>query len=96
MAYWNSTDREESKPTWLNKIEKRLCVRTVRGWEKPLEGSHFAVGTSASAPVFMELLVAIPYDPSITGSVNSAYAYRTINVSTVNQFGIEQDSLVLS
>lgn len=80
MPLWNNDNREESKPTWLNKIEKRLCVRTVRGWEKPLEGSQFAVGTSASAPVFMELLVAMPYDPSITGAANSAYAYRSINV----------------
>ena len=80
MPLWNNDNREESKPTWLNKIEKRLCVRTVRGWEKPLDGSNFAVGTSASAPVFMELLVAMPYDPSITGGVNSAYAYRSINV----------------
>lgn len=81
MPLWNNSNREESKPTWLNKLEKRLCVRTVRGWEKPQEGSLFAIGTSASAPVQMELLVTMPYDPTITGAANAAYAYRSIGLT---------------
>jgi len=36
MPLWNNNDREESKPSNLNKTAKRLIVRTVRGWELPL------------------------------------------------------------
>ena len=77
MAFWNSNDREESKPTWLNRIQKRLCTRTIRGWELPLEGSSFARGVSSNAPVYTELLVAAPVDPDQFGAVNAtAHAYR--------------------
>ena len=70
MATWKNNDREESKPTWLNKIQKRLCTRTVRGWEMPLMGSFFAYGASGVStaaafthnPVITELLVTMPVD----------------------------------
>ena len=80
MSHWNNNDREESKPSWLNKIQKRLCTRTVRGWELPLEGSFFAyaaTGTSNSSPsnlnyytagvALTELIVTIPNDPGSSG-----------------------------
>lgn len=96
MPLWKNNNREESKPSWLNKIEKRLCVRTVRGWEKPLDGSFFSQGTTAtnSVPVQMELLVTMPYDPSITGGVNSAYAYRTVGGLSTDSRGITSSTEV--
>ena len=80
MSFWNNNDREESKPTYLNKIEKRLTVRTVRGWEKPLEGAYLG-GTAFNASnydpkIYTELLVAIPNDPSVTGVTSSAFTSR--------------------
>lgn len=85
MALWKNNDREESKPTWLNKIEKRLCTRTVRGWEMPLMGSFFGYGATGyttqsgianNGVIYTELLVTIPNDPSITGTTSSAFAER--------------------
>lgn len=85
MALWNNNDREESKPTWLNKIAKRLCTRTVRGWEMPLMGSFFGYGATGynvtngivnDGVIYTELLVTIPNDPSITGTTSSAFAER--------------------
>lgn len=81
MALWNNNDREESKPTWLNKIAKRLCTRTVRGWEMPLMGSFFGYGESGAGDskkgaIYTELLVAIPNDPSVTGVTSSSFANR--------------------
>ena len=79
MSHWNNNDREESKPSYLNKIQKRLCTRTVRGWEIPLGGSFFAyaaTGASSSSTnpnnytdgvVLTELLVTIPNDPGSSG-----------------------------
>lgn len=86
MALWNNTDREESKPTWLNAAQKTRCIRTVAGWELPLDGTSrggqlMGVGgitspsLTASIP-FMELLVAMPIDPSVTGVTSSLYATR--------------------
>ena len=83
MAIWNKFDREESKPTWLNAAQKINCVRTIRGWELPLDGTSLGgqlegkLGTTASVP-FMELLVAMPLDPSITGVTDSYFADRSI------------------
>jgi hypothetical protein len=83
MGYWNNTDREESKPTWLNPAQKINCVRTVAGWELPLDGTSLGgqqagkLGTTASAP-FMELLVCLPIDPSITGVTATNYAGRLV------------------
>jgi hypothetical protein len=90
MPLWKNNNREESKPSWLNKIEKRLCVRTVRGWEKPLDGSFFSQGTTAanSVPVQMELLVTMPNDPSITGGINSAYAWRSVGALSLDSRGV--------
>jgi hypothetical protein len=85
MALWNNNDREESKPTWLNKIDKRLCTRTFRGWEMPKMGSLFAYGATGftatngvprTGAIFTELLVALPNDPSITGVTSSSFAAR--------------------
>lgn len=85
MGHWNNNDREESKPTWLNKIEKRLCTRTFRGWEIPLMGSFFGYGATGyttqngnanNGVVYTELLVTLPNDPSTTGTTSSAFANR--------------------
>jgi hypothetical protein len=78
MPIWNNNDREESKPTWLNKSQKINCVRTVSGWELPLHGTSLganfdglklyngagfgATGMTNSVPS-MELLVSMPMDP---------------------------------
>lgn len=83
MALWNEFDREESKPTWLNAAQKINCVRTIKGWELPLDGTslggqlHGKLGTTASVP-FMELLVALPLDPSTTGVTDTYYASRDV------------------
>jgi hypothetical protein len=85
MGVWNNNDREESKPQFLNKTEKRHVVRTIRGWEMPLMGSQFAYGVTngnygsavglTTATVQTELVVCLPNDPSITGVTSSNYAY---------------------
>ena len=84
MALWNNRDREESKPTWLNASQKVRCIRTVAGWELPLDGTSLggqlagvagATSLTFSTP-FMELLVAMPMDPSNTGITSSFYANR--------------------
>lgn len=84
MPFWNNNDREESKPQYLNKTEKRQVVRTVRGWEMPLMGSAFAYGFTGTnvtgggqtaAAILTELLVCMPNDPSITGATSPYYAY---------------------
>ena len=86
MALWNNTDREESKPTWLNPAQKINCVRTVRGWELPLDGTSLGgqlagldgyTGVTAFTP-HMELLVCLPLDPSTTGVTNTNYADRVV------------------
>jgi hypothetical protein len=81
MPLWNNNDREESKPSWLNKISKRLCVRTIRGWEMPLMGSFFDYGATGyttnngnntQGAVYTELLVTMP----INDSSSAAYTAR--------------------
>lgn len=80
MSFWNNNDREESKPSWLNKIEKRLTVRTVRGWEKPLEGAYLGnTGFNASnydPKIYTEVLVTLPNDPSAAGVASSLLSPR--------------------
>jgi hypothetical protein len=84
MALWNNTDREESKPTWLNASQKVRCIRTVAGWELPqdgvsLGGQLMGVPGATSltfATAYTELLVAMPIDPSVTGVTSSLYANR--------------------
>jgi hypothetical protein len=84
MALWNNTDREESKPTWLNAAQKVRCIRTVSGWELPLDGTSLGGQLAGAAGLtsltgntpFMELLVALPLDPSTTGVTSSLYANR--------------------
>lgn len=98
MATWNNNDREESKPTWLNKIQRRLCTRTVRGWEVPLMGSFFAYGVTGMSSansnniqglVYKELIVAMPNDPSSAGVAASAYTPRSGNTgSTYSGWGM--------
>jgi hypothetical protein len=90
---WNNNDREESKPTWLNPSQKINCVRTVKGWEIPLHGTSLGAnydglklyngagfggtGMTNSVP-HMELIVAMPLDPSPTGVTNTLYAERIV------------------
>ena len=87
MALWKSDDKESSKPSWLTEDQKRVCFRTVRGWEIPLVGCGYTgttanpfdksyVTSSASVVVPTELLVAIPLDPSPTGVTQTNYANR--------------------
>jgi hypothetical protein len=90
MAYWNSNDREESKPTWLNAAQKINCVRTVRGWQLPLDGTslggqlHGKLGTTASIPA-MELLVALPndavYNPYLLLTVTGRASNLAVNAA---------------
>jgi hypothetical protein len=83
MAFWNNNNREESKPTWLNKIQKRFAIRTPRGWEIPRMGSPFSYGhtfagvavNSTPATTLTEVVVALPNDPSTNGTISSNYAY---------------------
>jgi len=85
MGTWNNNDREESKPTWLTAAQKRFCVRTNSGWELPVanalsnlagqfEGTK-TLGATSSYPL-MELIVAMPNDPGITGVTSSVFANR--------------------
>ena len=87
MALWNSNDRESSKPSWLTEEQKRVCFRTVRGWEIPLVGAGVTgstanpfnqayVTSSGVAVVPTELLVAMPLDPSPTGVTQTYFANR--------------------
>jgi hypothetical protein len=94
MATWNNNDREESKPTWLNKIQRRLCTRTVRGWEIPLSGACFGYGatgfvasngSNTQGAVYSELIVTLPNDPSTAGVSPAAYTPRSGN--TGSSFG---------
>lgn len=91
MGFWNNNDREESKPSWLNKIERRLCTRTVRGWEVPQRGSFFYYGATSQSVangalvnggVITEVLVTIPNDPSAAGVASSAFTPRSGNTGT--------------
>lgn len=91
MAHWNNNDREESKPSWLNKIQRRLCTRTVRGWEIPLMGSFFGYGATGftvtngnlvQGAVITELLVSLPNDPSTAGVSPTAYTPRSGNTGS--------------
>jgi hypothetical protein len=88
MALWNNNDREESKPTWLNKIAKRLCTRTVRGWEMPLMGSFFGYGETDAGDdkkgaIYTELLVTIPGAASRgSGGLDHALGGQGLTVST--------------
>ena len=89
MALWNNNDQESSKPNWLTEEQKRVCVRTNRGWEIPLAGCGYGgstanpfnqsyVTSSYDTVVPMELIVAMPLDPSATGVTNSNYTSRGI------------------
>lgn len=84
MSNWNRTDRESSKPTWLTEDQRRRAIRTVRGWEIPLDGTIAPGTTDSSGNILMyptELIVCMPYDPSTTGVTNSFYANRSINAT---------------
>lgn len=103
MGVWNNNDREESKPNYLNKTEKRHIVRTVRGWELPLMGSQFAYGLTngnygsavglTNAIVQTELLITLPNDPSITGVTASNYAYGFTGQLSGLTFGADQQDM---
>jgi hypothetical protein len=103
MGVWNNNDREESKPQFLNKTEKRHVVRTIRGWEMPQMGSQFAYGLTngnygsavglTNAIVLTELIVSLPNDPSITGATSSNYAYGFTGPLTGLTFGSDIQDL---
>ena len=88
MPLWKNNDREDSKPTWLTAGQTRFCVRTNAGWELPvaagisdLNGQFEGIKNLAGATSFvpqMELLVAIPADPSATGVTASNFANRRV------------------
>jgi hypothetical protein len=95
MSSWNSNDRESSKPSWLTEEQKRVCFRTVRGWEIPLVGvgvtgttanpfNKAYVTNSATNVVPTELLVAMPLDPSPTGVPQTNYTNRGITQGIPN------------
>jgi hypothetical protein len=94
MPLWNNNDREESKPSWLNKISKRLCVRTVRGWEMPLMGSFFGYGATGyvtnntQGAVYTELLVTMP----INDTFSAAFTARGNSGSSTSGMGVTQGS----
>lgn len=106
MGFWNNNDREESKPNWLTAAQKRFCVRTNRGWEVPqadgianlanqFEGNK-TLSPTGNVPM-MELLVAMPNDPSNTGVTSSAFANRvspggSLNSGVTGQGGIAGDT----
>lgn len=78
---WNQTNREESKPSHLNVVERRFTFRSNEGWITPTQfvdgtihgATTVAYGTHASIPT-TQLLVALPLDPSVTGVTNSDFA----------------------
>ena len=82
IPMWNYTeDREESKPSYLNVVERRFTFRSNEGWVVPtqfvdgtIHGSTLvSYGSAASVPT-TELLVTIPLDPSVTGVTNADFA----------------------
>lgn len=87
MAFWNTNDREESKPNWLNAVQKRFCVRTVRGWEVPVADGNSNLANQPEGPKTLtttdrvpltEVLVALPIDPSVTGLSASNWTGRVV------------------
>lgn len=82
IPMWNyAEDREESKPSYLNVVERRFTFRSNEGWIVPTQfvdgtihgATTVAYGTHVSVPT-TELLVTIPLDPSVTGVTNSDFA----------------------
>jgi hypothetical protein len=88
MGFWNTNDREDSKPAWLTQGQKRFCVRTNRGWELPVSGStsnlagQFEGVKTLSATTIVpltEVLVALPVDPAVGGATASNFANRFVS-----------------
>lgn len=81
IPMWNQTNREESKPSYLNVVERRFTFRTNEGWVTPTQfvdgtihgATTVAYGTHAAVPT-AELLVTLPLDPSVTGVTDSDFA----------------------
>jgi len=81
IPMWNQTNREESKPSHLNVVERRFTFRTNEGWVTPTQfvdgtihgATTVAYGTHAVVPT-AELLVTLPLDPSVTGVTSSDFA----------------------
>jgi len=87
MSLWGPNDQEFSKPKWLTEEQKRNCFRTERGWEIPLQGVGYSGSTangwngtfvtrSSQFVVPTELLVAMPFDASVTGTTQANYTSR--------------------
>ena len=81
IPIWNQTNREESKPSHLNVVERRFTFRSNEGWVTPtqfvdgtIHGSTLiAYGSGSSIPT-TELLVTLPLDPSVAGVTNADFA----------------------
>ena len=81
IPMWNQTNREESKPSHLNVVERRFTFRSNEGWVTPTQfvdgtihgATTVAYGTHVSVPT-TELLVTLPLDPSVTGVTNADFA----------------------
>jgi hypothetical protein len=67
MPLWNNNDSENSKPSWLTETQKRMCIRTIRGWEIPLGGQGF---TNTAETVF---------GTTANGTTGVPYLYRAPN-----------------
>lgn len=78
---WDETNREESKPSHLNVLERRFTFRSNEGWMTPtqfvdgtIHGSTVvSYGSAASVPT-TELMVTLPLDPSVDGVTDGNFA----------------------
>lgn len=81
IPMWDETNREESKPSHLNVLERRFTFRSNEGWMTPtqfvdgtIHGSTVvSYGSAASVPT-TELMVTLPLDPSVDGVTDGNFA----------------------
>ena len=81
IPMWDETNREESKPSHLNVLERRFTFRSNEGWMTPtqfvdgtIHGSTVvSYGSAASIPT-TELMVTLPLDPSVDGVTDGNFA----------------------
>lgn len=82
IPMWNFTeDREESKPSYLNVIQRRFTFRSNEGWITPTQlvdgtihgSTEVFYGSTTEIPT-SEVLVTLPLDPSVTGVADSDFA----------------------
>lgn len=53
IPMWNQTNREESKPSHLNVVERRFTFRTNEGWVTP---TQFVDGTIHGSALVLSLI----------------------------------------